>query len=76
MRYDERVMNERTCRVVHPPSTEACGARPAFRVFWPDGEATDVCQDSALYLRQVAGEHHTVLRIEPLVKPLRPSAHP
>jgi hypothetical protein len=63
------VMNERRCPAVRPPSREACGARPRFRVEWSDGERTDVCQDCALHLREIASEHHVMLKVEPIPAP-------
>ena len=59
-----------TCRVVRPPSTEACGAKPVFRVFWQgdDDPPTDACQDCVLHLKQIAQEIHVPLKIERLDK--------
>ena len=56
----------RTCRVIRPPSADACGKRATTKLVWTDDTTSDACADCAMYLKQVAESHHTVVRVEPL----------
>jgi hypothetical protein len=55
-----------TCRVVTPPSKDACG-KPAKRVIiFSDDEKAYACIPCALYMQETARAFNTVIRVEKL----------
>ncbi len=54
----------KTCRVVTPPSKDACGAPAPYEITFSDGDRVDACQTCALNLQELAKDHHTKLAIK------------
>lgn len=54
------------CRVIPPSKKDACGAPATYRVVFSDDDKTLVCQTCAISLKQTAGAHGTIVRVEPL----------
>jgi hypothetical protein len=54
------------CRVVTPPNTDACGKPARFRVIFKDEDSVLACHPCALQLEQIAQEHRTNVKVEPL----------
>ena len=61
---------EPSCRVVVPPSGEACGGRASRRLVWPDGDATLACADCAALMVQQAEAHSARQRVDPYPTPV------
>jgi hypothetical protein len=54
------------CRVIRPPSQEACGKEAGFRLVFRDGDKAPACHDCALYLKEIAGPYSATVTVEPL----------
>jgi hypothetical protein len=54
------------CHVIRPPSKDACGkpAVWAVRFAGKDGGSTTACTDCALYLKQIASAHNSMIGTE------------
>lgn len=54
-----------TCRVIRPPSTDACGEPAVYTIHWHDDDKTPACLPCAVYMKQVAeSEHKMQLKVE------------
>ena len=54
------------CRVVTPPSADACGKPAKFKITFKDGDFVTACPGCALSLEQIAAEHKTQILVEAL----------
>lgn len=54
------------CRVVSPPSTDACGKPATHVVTFRDGDQVSACTDCTLALGQLAGSHGATIKAEKL----------
>ncbi len=60
-------MSKRTCRVVKPPKTDACGSEEVtHKVTFKDDDTVLSCEDCAVFLRDTARGFGTAVKIERL----------
>ena len=57
----------KTCRIVTPPATDACGKPATHVIVWHDDDKTAACLACAVQMKQVAlSEHKVQLVVERL----------